>query len=490
MPPKSKAAAIPTIDELHEANEKIDTAENPAEADYAKILAAAKGDTQLKSLAARLIPRYIEKFPKFNKEALNAQIGLVKDEDSTVRIQAVQGLKEFLNIDKDAANVAILNALGDEETNKTASQYVKTQFEAPESEEYKKLFFNSINKVDAASQAKMIEYIVENYKFNEENVDSLIEVLTSALNVDVLSGLRIMSRKEHRAILPEAKKIELEAQLINNLEASIETQFEEVCEQLLTTILKFTRYLSDETNKRVYTIVATKVLPRIDTLSNQTKIKIIQEIAEHSMEIAVPEVLSALYEHVFMQFPTASDVKFNFSLIEATLFAVFRLARKFTSVASAAIGVLLVRTGQPGENEGVSEDAKKKAAFDARLKAIDEVAGKFVDSMSGRIEAMKKETVGDKTALTEAKIAARCGRNCARFCKVLQGPNFVSQTRVPDQVSWRRPDMKKQKQKPQRPTGKRGGPNQNRRPQPNQRQQSNQRQRGGDRRGYERRERR
>lgn len=463
MPPKSKAASIPTIEELHDAHEKIDKAEKPADADFVKIISATKGDSSLKSLAARLIPRYIEKFPKHNKDALAAQIELTKDESTEVKIYAVQGLKEFVKIDVSASNIAIFNALGDSDTFKSASQYVTSQFEGAESEEFKKLFFESISKVSAEAQAKMINIIIENYKFTEENVDQLVEVLSSAFTVDVLTGLRLLAK--NKAIVPEAKKAELEAQLISNLEGSIESNFTEVCDQLLITIMDFTRTFGDDTNRRLYGIIASHVLPKINDLSAPTKIKIIQEIAENAKLIPEKAVLTQLYENVFMQFPNHSGAKFNFSLIEATLFAFFRLARRFTAVAGQCLGTVLVLTGQPDEGEGVSEDAGKRGEFEARVRAIGEVAALFHEKSKETLGELKKAhpkggsiTDEEKAQIKEAKIATRCGSNVRYFCKILLLPNFVTH-KPADNVSWHPPTKKPAPtKKPQYARAVRGSP--------------------------------
>ncbi|KAJ3398039.1 hypothetical protein HDV05_002760, partial [Chytridiales sp. JEL 0842] len=62
---------------------------------YAKVLSAASGDRNLKSLATTAIPKYIKHFPNYQDAALDAHLDLCEDDDPKIRKDAVKGLPIF-----------------------------------------------------------------------------------------------------------------------------------------------------------------------------------------------------------------------------------------------------------------------------------------------------------------------------------------------------------------------------------------------------------
>ncbi len=75
------------------------------------IIAAAKGSSKAKQLAAQLIPRFFKYFPSLSAQAINAQLDLCEEDELGVSFPAAlpvgfQGLRE-LNLRSSSACVSL-----------------------------------------------------------------------------------------------------------------------------------------------------------------------------------------------------------------------------------------------------------------------------------------------------------------------------------------------------------------------------------------------
>lgn len=452
MPPKAKVT-IPTKDEFHALNEKLQS--KPVEADYKQILAGAKGDDEIKVMTARIIPQYYKEFPKSQKDALEALKTLAGDANADVQIWAVRGLKDNFVANEDDVAKVVYTVLGSE--NATVSDAAKKIVsDAFSNEEFAKTFTSQIKDQTPAAQAKMIAIATEKITFTEETVEQLLSVIESALNCAVEEGLILMSK--NKKIIPEEKRVALVNQLLDNLDASLDSQFDEVVDSLLVTILKFGHSFGQL--GRLYNIVADKVLPKFEQVPIDKKIRIVQLVADNAQNAEDAKILEQLYNNVYLKFPVevSEDTKINFSLLEATLYAFYNLAKKFPRKASELNGILLFITGQPGENDGISEDAEKKNQFRARLNGINTVAKSFVDHYKAKKASLEEHAdIKTNTELKEerrqTKIAIRTGNNVLHFCRILKEDNYIHQ-KPPADVSWRAPKLKKfNKKGPKGPKG-------------------------------------
>jgi hypothetical protein len=83
------------LGQLYEAAQKLaETKGEEGEPFYTEIIAAVKGDKNVKTLAAQQLPKYFARFPKLQEQSLNAQIDLCEDESSIIRMYAINGLVE------------------------------------------------------------------------------------------------------------------------------------------------------------------------------------------------------------------------------------------------------------------------------------------------------------------------------------------------------------------------------------------------------------
>jgi hypothetical protein len=433
------------MDELHEIKSRLDT--KPEEADFNKVIAGAKGDEQVKSSTARIIPAYVKQFPKLEKAAVDALKALAGDASVEVTIYALKGLKEFFTANDAAVSAVVYKALANEDEHvvDVATKLITEQIS--NDEEFKKAFIGQIKDQEDQSQVKMVQIAREKYQFTEENVDELLGLIEVCFDSCVEEGLKLL--RYNKKIIADEKKEPLVTKLINNLSASLDSDFENVTGSLLTTIMFYIPSLGQA--GKILGLVAEKVLPKFETISTETKIKILQLIADNAKEADDPIILENLYNKVYLTFPKAYDAetKINFSLFEATLYAFFNLARRFSRKASEITGELLVITGQPNENEGITESADKKEEFIGRLKNVDPIAEKFVTYWKTKLEASKENQdilsqEEKKAARREAKIAVRTGNNVRHFCRILQLENFLAH-RPPADVSWRKPPVKDSK---------------------------------------------
>ena len=443
MPPKGKAAAVsvPSLEELHAINERLDS--KPEAADYNKLIAGAKGDDQVKSLVARLIPKYHAQFPKAEKESVDALKALASDQNTEVQIWAIRGLKDFFAPEnKDVCKIVYEKLAADDPHVSDASKKLITDL-LDSNEEYKKQYVGQIKDQEVEAQVKMIEIAREKYTFTEENVDELLNLLDVCFDSNVEQGLRLLRR--YKKIVSDEKKEPLVNKIIDNLNASLDSDFENVTSSLLETILNYIPTLGQA--GRILNIVAEKVLPKASDIPIDHRIKIIQQIADNARNAEDPKILENLYNNVYLTFPKVYEAttKVNFSLLEATLYAVFNLSKRFSRTASQLTGQLLVITGQPNENEGVTESAEKKAEFQGRLENLDPLVEKFIQLWETQLEDAKQKTdvlaEEKKQQRRQANIAIRTGKNVRKFCRILCMENFVTK-KPPTDVSWRAPAAK------------------------------------------------
>jgi hypothetical protein len=112
MSPKAAAAAV-TVQTLYDTQERMDAASSPSEADFKVILSAARAGPEEKALAAQLITRYHQSFPKLTSQVVLSLVELSKSEDLKIRKNAVAHLPKLLDSAKSEIATALFYSLGD-----------------------------------------------------------------------------------------------------------------------------------------------------------------------------------------------------------------------------------------------------------------------------------------------------------------------------------------------------------------------------------------
>ncbi|KAH0795614.1 apoptosis inhibitor 5-like protein API5 isoform X1 [Histomonas meleagridis] len=448
MPPKGKAVNV-TANMLIDCNEKMGGTDSPAENDFKLLLAgaSAKSDIQVRRLSAQLIPRFAEKFPKQINVAVSSMVELSKDDDDNVRLTAIKGIVKFYNDDKAAVISVLLNALGD--TNEKIVEFVEpVVIERLETdEEFKSIFSKSLSKLKPESQCKMVGYIRDKIKFTEETVPELLEVIQIALKSCVVEGLRLYGK--NKKLISEEQSQPLIDELLELLDNSLESNFDEVVNNLMVQILHFTRTIGNYSTTKLLNILTKRVMPKYESLPIEVKIAVIQKIADVARDVEGEELINEVYNRVFLKLPKSTDEAVNFTLAEATLFAFYRLAQKFSSAASKLIGTVLVRTGQPDEADDVNEDQEKQNEFRERLENLLQLAVAFGDQYGIRFnEIRSRKTTNEEESEQKRKDMKNCiraqktGANINKICHLLLGTNPLT-TKFKARPSWVKKNVKK-----------------------------------------------
>lgn len=437
MPPKQAAQTKESVDEA--ISRLIGSGDSPAEADFKIILNAAKGDEQQKKAAASYIPVYAEKFPKQQKAAVSAILDLAKCEDKEVRTIAVRNLKNFYEADPAQIGDALINSLSDsvEQIAKNASEYVERFLDS--NDEFKTRFFNSLPNAAPLGQFRMVEIIREKIKFTEENIEQLKEVIKVAFKSCVVEGLTLY--RNNRKIINEEEFQPIVEDLLKRLNESLQSDFKDVSENLLIPIFKFTKALGNNATTTILNIIAERVLPNFEELSSDKKIEVLRKIASVPQFAENDKLLIALYNNVFLKFPTEYSGNINMSIIEAALWAFMGLARRFNSTTSKLIGTQICYTGQPGEADDANENEEKYAEFRKRLEYLSTAAPNFVDQCDAEIQKERNNETSspeEKSEKIKKSITAKkTGNNIRHLTRLLLSNNPLN-GKLPESPSWKK----------------------------------------------------
>lgn len=441
MPPKGKSnSTVITRETLIDCNERMSQSEKPSEADFKILLSAIKSNDEVKQDAAKLIPRYAEKFPAQMKTTIEAMTELSKSENSDIRAIAIKGAAKFYESNKKEITSILLERLGDEDARIVEIVEPIIERNLENDEEFRGIFLESLQSQKPESQCKMIDLIRDKIQFNEENVPQLLEIIQIAFKSCVVEGLRLYGR--NKKLISEEQAQPLIDNLLELLDNSLESNFDGVVNTLLVQILKFTRTIGQASTTKLLNILSTRLMPKFDSLPIEVKIAVIQKIADVSRSVETEDLLVQIYNKIFLKFPKTSQEQVNLSLIEATLFAIYRLSQKFNKAASKLIGTVLVRTGQPGEADDVSEDETKQAEFKERLENFKTLATAFKDQCKAKYISIKEkkattedEIIEKKKELKTCTRAQRTGKNIFQISFALLGKNPLTST-IDNVPSW------------------------------------------------------
>lgn len=433
MPPKKAAAAAEpavTVDAIYEAGERLASSEN--EADFKLLLSALKAGPKEKIAGIQFLARYAGKFPKQAKATMTSVKAAATDADEQVRLAVFRELQKFAPIDADEVSEIMFTGLGDSE--ERIVELVRGQLKRAYDEggeEFHNLFFEKIQSQKDQAQAQMVDFVRENIKFDEENAQKLLPVLQAAFKTSVKEGL-LLFRKTRRLLKEEDWK-PLVMELVTRFDNSLEKQFAPVMEHLLIPLLDNTKCMGEEARGKLIDSIGTKVLPRWDELQTAQKVGILQKVAELARDCHDEEVLVNLYKNAFL---TLNTEQVNFSIIEAVLFALTRLARIFAKTASQLVGTVLVYTGQPSESEGVTESEEAQAEFKAKVEAIKAVCDPFIECCEAQIQEAKRATGEDRKKMMDTALKQRrCGGNTRKLC-TLWLSSAPLQGKPPSTPSW------------------------------------------------------
>jgi hypothetical protein len=414
MPPKSANRAL-TLDSVYECTGRLDS-DSPNEADYKTLLSALKSGPREKVVAAQALSRFISKFPKQLSATLTALKALSDDDEVQVRRTLYQEITKFGQFDQKEVNSILLAGLGD--SDERIVQYVvgriSSAFTGTDTA-FQTAFISSIGSQSAQAQAKMVDIISESFAFTEENAATLIPILNAAFTSNVKEGLLLF--RKHRKLLNEDDWKPLVLDLVRRFDRSLDGSFDDVIAHLLEPLLDNTRCLGDDACALLGNTLGVKVLPKFAQVSPPQQIVLIRGVADLAVQSSNPAVLSNLYQFVFLTIPISGPL--NFSIIEAVLFGLLRLARAFPAAAAKVIGKILIFTGQPGEAAGIAENEALYAEFQARLRYVLSAVVAFLEAADAQLKAVRdKNDEESSRARSEGIKRVRTGANTRDLCRI------------------------------------------------------------------------
>jgi hypothetical protein len=447
MPPKASAAAAKvTVETLYEIQERMDSAESPAEADFKTILSAVKAGPDEQSLTAQLIPRYAASFPKLKSQSLSAIKDLTASADLKVRKTASAQLGKLLDFAKSEIAGILFSTLIDADPGISSLTATKVVHSLTTDDEFRQIFFIELPKQSPEVQCKMIGYVRDEMQFSEESVPQLLRLLDVAFGSSVIEGLRLYGK--NKKLISDEQAAPLIDGLLTRLDNSLVSNFDDVIESLLPQLFSFTRTMGDAGTRRFLSILSERVLPNFQKIPVSLQLAVLHKISDTARFVESENVLSQVYA-VFLSFPTADTVNptINFSVIEATLWAFIKLAQAFPKVASRLIGTILVFTGQPGEYDNALENQDLRVAFTSRIEYIQSLCEAFVNSFDAEIvaaQALGAESDERRERLNRAKTGQRTGNNCRHLCRLLLSNSPLS-GKLPKAPSWQKvqPDARR-----------------------------------------------
>lgn len=463
MPPKKAAAQAPIdFETLSKACDRMD--ESPKEEDYKTCLKAMQStEAKIKILAIQYLSSFCDQFPKQMNETAKCFKAAANDSEEQVQMRVFRGLPNITGISAEDVNEILIAGLSSTNAQIIKDVQGRLKQKLAEDPEFQKTLLSTISTQSETAQANMIAFIRENVTFTEENGSDLIPVLKSAFYSNVKEGL-LLFRKNKRFLKEEDWKPLID-ELIDRFDAGLNDseQMDLIIKNLLDPLLDNTRCMGDEASGKLLDVIAVKILPNFAKVEAPVKIVVLQKIADLGNRCTNEQVLKNVYEYAFL--PIAKDSQsLNFSIIEAVLFALTRLAKKFPKVTSNLIGTLLVYTGQPGELEGVTEDPERYTDFRDRISNIKDVVQAFIEFWEGEIQKVKgqKDEEGRK-AFNNAMHARRTGGNTRKLCSVWLSRKPL-QEKAPSYPSWgpvkpkdsKKFDKKKFEKKGDKKTDKKG----------------------------------
>jgi hypothetical protein len=188
-----------------------------------------------------------------------------------------------------------------------------------------------------------------------------------------------------------------------------------------------------------------EVSGRFSDVPITVQIAIVRCVADHSLCVASETLLNQVYE-LFLNLPIGeADSSVQFRLVEATLYALFKLVRALPAVGSELIGTVLVQTGR-GDEYDAEEMNVKRGVLVSRAEQIEGFSREFLRRCDARraqleVSGSEGESPVDSGSEDETKTEVQAiamerliGTNCALLCTALKG----DADNGPLRMSWHR----------------------------------------------------
>lgn len=448
-PPKkssaSKDSSSFSYEELKAVREKLSTDDNPSEADFLKIVSAASSDQiEVKKLSASTIGEHVFAFPKKAPEAIETLGRLAKDSELDVKKIAMRALlKQDLTSSEWHADVykAIFGTLGDRDIDAEARDEIllKLKDQSEEGVEFRKLFIQTLPNVDVDARRTMVDFVFWNIKFDSK--EELLPVIEQAMTCNKRFVLKFIGRYKD---LIDSDRDSYSKAIISDIETGIKKNFKEYCEGDLLDILSASSNFEEEYGEQLFNILTDSVFPKLNEFESEARTRFMQILANNN-KFATESTLEFIYDKIFMSIPKdersyPKNYKFPFSLIEAFMYAFYKIGKDKTPKLSSLIGKHISFSGQPDETDNSVVDDSRRAEFEDRIKEIQRVVTIFISATKNEMDTYKAENSRDdpdyKKEMREFGIKLDIGRNIDSFCTLFLSDRIYSAHKKLHRPSW------------------------------------------------------
>lgn len=467
------------IEKLYEFGERLNEAKDKSQnvKDYEGILAATKGSTKAKQLAAQLIPRFFKYFPDLSNSAVDAHLDLCEDEDLGVRVQAIRGLPFFCkdtpdsvpkiadilaqllvaeeNVERDAIQKALMSLLRqDVKASLTAlfkhiGSIDESQDETREQEE------NIREKVLAFIRDKVFPIKAELLKPQEQMERHITDLIKKSLQdvtgaefkmfIDFLKSLSIFGDKAPPERIQELIEI-IESQA--DLDAIFNVSDVDHIDRLISCLyISIPFFMRGASNGNFLNYIHKHIIPVFDKFPEERKLDLLKNLAESSPYTSPPDgrqVLPSIVQLLKKYMPRKrTGEEMNFTYVECLLYTFHHLASKAPNATNSLCGYKII-TGQPSDRigEDFSEHFKD---FTERLTCVEELSRATMKKLTQGMDEQNKRMVSASDEVKEKikieKQNATTGlKTCNNILAMTQplhkaSPSFIGDKKI--NLSWK-----------------------------------------------------
>ncbi|CAK9197889.1 unnamed protein product [Sphagnum troendelagicum] len=464
-------AAGDAVEKLYEYGDRLSESGDKSknEADYIGIIAAAKGSSKAKQLAAQLIPRFFKYFPSLSAQAINAQLDLCEEDELGIRVQAIRGLPLLCKdtpehvpkigdvlgqlllaeegLERDAVSKALMSVLR-QDTKASLTALFKHIENSDENIREKILVF--VRERVFPLKRELLQPEAEMERHITDLIKKSLQDVTGAefkMFMDFLKSLTLFNDKAPPERIQELLEI-VEGQA--DLDAVFTITDVDHIDRLMSCLnMALPFYVRGASNSKFLNYINKHLLPVFDKLKEDKELELLKNLTESSPYTSaqdarnlLPSILQLLKKYVPRR---KTGEELNYTFVECLLFTFHQLAHKTPNTTNSLCGYKIV-TGQPSDRLG--EDFKELFIdFTERLTVVEDSAKatnrKLTQGMSEHNKAMSAAKTDAAKADVKAKkqsasIELRTCNNILTLAQPLhqKAPSFFGEKKI-FTLSWK-----------------------------------------------------
>ncbi|KAH9309493.1 hypothetical protein KI387_037404, partial [Taxus chinensis] len=478
------------VEKLYEYGDRLQEAKDKSqhESDYIGVIAAAKGSSRAKQLAAQFIPRFFKHFPSLSADAISALFDLCEEDELGIRVQAIRGLPLLCkdtpehvpkivdvlgqlllaeeNLERDAVQKALMSIL--RQDTKASLTALFKHIECSD-ENIRERVLNFVkDKVREAQlfdrQDEVFPLKAELLKPQDEMERHITDLIKKSLQdvtgaefkmfMDFLKSLSIFGEKAPPERVQELIEIvegqaDLDAQFNVSSMQTLKVADNDHIDRLMSCLyMALPFYMRGALNSKFLNYLNKHILPVFDKLPEEKKLDLLKNLAESSPYTTpqdarhlLPSVLQLLKKYMPRR---KTGEELNFTYVECLSYTFHQLAHKTPNSTNSLCGYKIV-TGQPSDRlgEDFSENYKD---FTERLTIVEDLARatlrKLNQGMSEHTKAMA--AAKDDAAKADVKVRKQNTATGLKTCNNIltmtqplhsKAPTFIGDKKI--NLSWK-----------------------------------------------------